>query len=132
MTEHVRVRPGDPHTRDVSEVPQAAGGGVAVHSGAAGVEQDWPAGPGADCLVDGPADRWGQRDQDHLGAFAAHAQHPVAVFFAEVGDVGPGGFEDPQAEQPEHGHQGEGVWVGGVTGGSEQGLELQMGESQGG
>jgi hypothetical protein len=31
----------------------------------------------------------------------------VAVFFAEVGDVGCGGFEDPQAEQPGHGHQRE-------------------------
>jgi hypothetical protein len=29
-----------------------------------------------------------------------HAQHAVAVFFAEVTDVCPGGFEDPQAEQP--------------------------------
>jgi hypothetical protein len=31
----------------------------------------------------------------------------VAVFLAEVGDVRAGGLEDPQAEQPEHGHQGE-------------------------
>jgi hypothetical protein len=31
----------------------------------------------------------------------------VAVFFAEVGDVGAGGFEDPQAQQAEHGHQRE-------------------------
>jgi hypothetical protein len=31
----------------------------------------------------------------------------VTVFFAEVGDVGPGGFEDPQAGQPEHGQQRE-------------------------
>jgi hypothetical protein len=30
----------------------------------------------------------------------------VAVLFAEVGDVGAGGLEDPQAEQPEHGHEG--------------------------
>jgi hypothetical protein len=28
----------------------------------------------------------------------------VAVFFAQVGDVGTGGFENPQAKQPEHGH----------------------------
>jgi len=84
--------------------PQAAGGGVAVHPGTAAVEQDRPAGAGADCPVDGPRDRWRQRDQRDLGAFAAHAQHAVAVFFAEVGDVGGGGFEDSQAEQPEHGH----------------------------
>jgi hypothetical protein len=36
-----------------------------------------------------------------------HAQYPVAVFFAEVGDVRAGGYEDPQSEQAEHGHQGE-------------------------
>jgi hypothetical protein len=29
----------------------------------------------------------------------------MTVFFAEVGDVRHGGLEDPQAEQPEHGHQ---------------------------
>ena len=57
-----------------------------------------PAGAAADGLVDGPADGRRQWKQDDLGAFAAHAQHPVAVFFAEVGDVGPGGFEDTQAE----------------------------------
>jgi hypothetical protein len=33
MAEHVRVRPGDPHTRSLGEAPQAAGGGVAVPSG---------------------------------------------------------------------------------------------------
>jgi hypothetical protein len=36
----------------------------------------------------------------------------VAVFFAEVGDVSSGGFEDPQAEQPEHGDQREVARVG--------------------
>ena len=40
-----------------------------------------------------------------------HPQDPVAVFLAQVGDVGAGGFEDPQAQQPEHGHQGEVVVV---------------------
>ena len=46
-----------------------------------------------------------QRDQNDLGALAAHAQHPVAMFLAEVTDVGVSGFEDPQAEQPKHGRQ---------------------------
>jgi hypothetical protein len=36
-----------------------------------------------------------------------HAQHPVAVLLAEVGDVRARGLEDPQAQQAEHGHQGE-------------------------
>jgi hypothetical protein len=34
------------------------------------------------------------------------------VFLANVGDVGAGGFEYPQAEQAEHGHQREVAWVG--------------------
>jgi len=103
--------PGDPHARVLGEVAQAAGGGVPVHPGAAAVEQDRPAGPACGGAVDGPADRRGQRDQDDLGALAAHPQDAVAVFFAQVGDVGAGGFEDPQAQQPEHGHQGEVVVV---------------------
>jgi hypothetical protein len=36
----------------------------------------------------------------------------VAVLLAEVGDVRAGGFEDPQAEQAEHGHQREVAWIG--------------------
>jgi hypothetical protein len=54
----------------------------------------------------------------------------VAVLFAEVGDVGGGGFEDPQAKQPEHGHQREFARVCGAAGGGEQGFELQVRESQ--
>ena len=49
----------------------------------------------------------GERDQDDLGALAAHAQDAVAMFVAQVGDVGAGGFEDPQAQQPGHGDQGK-------------------------
>jgi len=41
---------------------------VPVHPGTAGVQQDRPAGPGAYCPVDGPADCWRERDQDDLGA----------------------------------------------------------------
>ena len=52
-----------------------------------------------------------QGHQDGLGALAAHAQYPVAVLLTKVGDVRAGGLEDPQAEQPEHGHQGEVAWV---------------------
>jgi hypothetical protein len=107
MAEHVRVRSRDPHASSFSQAPQAAGGGVAVHPGAAAVEQDRAVGAGGDRAVDGPPDRRWQRDQDGLGPFAAHAQHPVAVLFAQIGDVRPGGFEDPQAEQPKHGHQRE-------------------------
>jgi hypothetical protein len=31
----------------------------------------------------------------------------VTVFFAQVGDVRAGGLEDPQTQQPEHGHERE-------------------------
>jgi hypothetical protein len=37
----------------------------------------------------------------------------VAVFLAEVVDVGGAGFEDPQAQQPEHRDEGEVVDVRG-------------------
>jgi hypothetical protein len=94
------------------EVAQAAGGGVPVHPRAATVKQDGSADTRAGRLVDGPADRWRQRDQDDSGALAADAQHPVAVFFAEVGDVCAGGFGDPEPEQAEHGGRGEVVPVG--------------------
>jgi hypothetical protein len=107
VAKHVRMSLGCLYAGSFGEPPQAACGRVPVHPGAAGVEQDRSAGARAYCLVDGPADGWRQWDEDDFGAFAAHAQHPVAVLFAEVGDVGAGGFEDPQAEQPEHGHEGE-------------------------
>jgi hypothetical protein len=100
-----------PEADDASEAPQPQGGRVAVHPGAAAVEQDRPRSPQASCPVDRAADgRW-QRDLDHLGALAAYAQHPAAALVAEVGDVRAGGFEDPQAEQAEHGHQREVVGV---------------------
>lgn len=94
--------------RGFSEAAQAPGGGVAVHPGAAAVDQDRPAGPGADRAVYGLPDGWWQRYEGDLGAFAAHAQHPVAVLFTQVTDVCAGGFEDAQAE---HGHQREVAWV---------------------
>jgi hypothetical protein len=55
----------------------------------------------------------------------------VAVLLAEVGDVRAGGFEDPQAQQAEHGHQREVAWAIRLPRRGEQGLELQVGESQG-
>ena len=55
----------------------------------------------------------------------------MAVFFAQVGDVRPGGFEDPQAEQPEHGHEREVARVRRLPGRSERGLKLRVREAQG-
>ena len=50
--------------------------------------------------------------EDDLGSFAAHPEHAMAVLLAQVGDVGAGGFEDAQAEQPEHRDEGEVGWAG--------------------
>jgi hypothetical protein len=132
VPEHLRVRPGDLAAGGFGEVAQTAGTLVPAHPGATGVQQDRPAFPGAYCPVDGPADRWRQRHQDHLGAFAAHTRYPVAVLLAEIGDVRAGGLEDPQAEQAEHGHQREVARVIRLPGCGEQGLELQVGEPQSG
>src|SRR5438045_1967617 len=99
---HVRVGPGNPDSSNLGELAQAARRRVAVHAGTAAVEQDRPADAGADGLVYGPSDRWRQRDQDNLGAFAAYAQHPVAVLVPQVSNVRASGLEDAQAEQPEH------------------------------
>jgi hypothetical protein len=115
----------DPNAGCLRESPQAPGRRAAVHPGAAAVEQDRAARAGAYRLVDGAPDGGRQRDQDDFGAFAAHAQHPVAVLFAEVSDVRAGGLEDPQAEKAEHGHEREVAGVAGLAGGGEQGLELQ-------
>jgi hypothetical protein len=112
VAQHVWARPGDRHPGVFCESAEPPGGGVPVHPPAEGIGQDRPARPGADSTVDGPADRWWQRDQDHFAAFAADPQDPVSVLFAEVADVGAGGFEDPQPEQAKHGHQGEVTRVG--------------------
>jgi hypothetical protein len=111
------MRSGDPYASRLGEPAQAPGGRMAVHPGAAGVEEDRPAGARADCLVDAAADGWRQWDQDDLGAFAAHVQYPVAVLFTQVGDVRAGGLEDPQAQEPPHGHEREVAGVAGLAGG---------------
>jgi hypothetical protein len=70
--------------------------------------------------------------EDDFAAFAGDPQHPVAVFLAEVADVGAASFEDAKAEQSEHGDEGEVVRVGRQSGGGEDGFELQVGEPEGG
>jgi len=70
---------------------EPAGGGVPVHPHAERVAQDRPA--GRDRRRPG---RWlgpqrGQRDEHDLAALAAHAQYPVAVLLAQVGDIRPAG-----------------------------------------
>jgi hypothetical protein len=51
--------------------------------------------------------------EDDFAAVAAHAQDPVAVFLAGVGDAGAAGFEAAQPEQAEHRDNGVVVDVGG-------------------
>jgi len=123
--------PGRAGLRLSGKPSEAAGGGVPVHPRAAAIEQHRPRVAAADGAVGGPGDRWGQRDQDDLAAFAADPQYPVAVFLPQIADIRAGSFEDPQAQQAEHGNQGEVVAIWGPAGGSEQGFELQMSEPQG-
>ena len=98
VAEHMGVCSGALDAGVLGEVVQAAGSGVPVHPGAAGVQQDRSTVPEPDGPIDGASDRWRQRDQDDLGAFTADPQHPMSVLLAKVGDVRASGFEDPQAE----------------------------------
>jgi hypothetical protein len=54
----------------------------------------------------------------------------VAVFLAWVGDVGTGGLEDPQAQQSEHGYQGEVREVCRLTRRGQQLLNLKVSEPE--
>jgi hypothetical protein len=101
------VRPGRLDASHAGETVQTPRGRVAVHAGAAAVDQDRPASTRSDGPVNGPPGCWWQRDQDHLGALAAHPEYPVAVFLAEIGYVCAGSFEDPQAQQAGHCYQRE-------------------------
>ncbi len=56
----------------------------------------------------------------------------MAVFLAQVADVGGGGFEDPQPEQAEHGDQREVGRVGRGPRRGEHGFELQVGQAESG
>ena len=87
-------------------------------------------GPSANRAFDRPLDGGWQGGEDDLAALAPDLQDAVAVFLAEVGDVGAARFEDPQAEQPQHGHQGEVVGVRRRAGRAEQGFELQVRQAE--
>ncbi len=110
------MRPGDRDSCCLGQVSEPSCGGMPVHPRAVAVEQHWPGVSAADGAVDGPADRRGQRDQDDLAALPADPQDPVPVFLAQVADVRAGSLEDPQAQQPQHGHQGEVIRVGRLAG----------------
>jgi hypothetical protein len=58
VPQHAGMRPGDLDAGGPGEVARAAGDRVPVHPGAAGVQQDRPAGPGSCCAFKSAADRW--------------------------------------------------------------------------
>jgi hypothetical protein len=70
-----------------------------IHSGSSRVEQDRPGSAVCDGAVNGPPHRRRQWHQHEFCSLADHAEDSMAVFLTEVGDVGTGGFEDPQSEQ---------------------------------
>nr|WP_260428396.1 hypothetical protein [Micromonospora globispora] len=108
----VRVHPRHPYPCSGRQVLESAGCRVSVHPRPEGVAKDRPAGAVVDGPVDGSGHRGWQRDEHDLATLAAHAQYPVAVLLAQVGDAGPAGFEDPQTEQAQKRDQGEVVRVG--------------------
>jgi hypothetical protein len=104
---------------------------MSIHSTTALVEQDRSSRPVVNGLVEGAADGGWEGYEDGLVAFAVDAEDAVAVFLAEVGDVRAGGFEDPQAQEAEHGDECEVVPVGRPTRCGEDGFELQMPQPEG-
>src|SRR5574342_639791 len=88
MPEHMWVHSGHFDSGGVGQVPQPAGGGVAIHAGAGAVEQDRPSSALTDGAVDRAAYRWWERDRYQFGAFAAYPQDPVPVLFAKILDSG--------------------------------------------
>lgn len=78
----------------------------------------------AEVGVDGFAGSGGEGDPGAAAAFAHDGQRAVPPVVAEVGDVGGGGFVDPQAvvdQQPDHGGVADSLGcVGGVGGGDQR------------
>jgi hypothetical protein len=94
VAEHVGMQLRHPDDRRLGEPTKPTGRRVPVHPRPAAVEQDRPAYPVGDGGVDRSSDRWRERHQCYPVAFAVHPQDAVAVFFAKVGDVAAGGFEE--------------------------------------
>ena len=112
------------------EVAKPPRGGMPIHGAAAPVEQQCPGCSVASGSIDGAADRWRKRNEDDLAALAADPENAVAMFFSEVVNVGADGLEDPQPEQTQQAHQREVERSGGLPGGGEHCLELQVGQSE--
>ena len=124
----MRVHPRQADASVGGEVTQPPRGGVPVHAGTALVEQQRAGEALASGAVHRAAHRGWQRDEDDLATLVADPQHPVAVFLAQVVDVGADGLEDPQAEQA---YEREVELVARLSRGGEQGLELQVRQPEG-
>jgi hypothetical protein len=89
------MHPSDAYAGDVLQLAKATGCGVALHPSSFTVAQDRAFNSSRDSAVDRAGDSgWHWHEYD-LGALAEDAGDAVAVFFAEVVDVQPGGFHDP-------------------------------------
>jgi hypothetical protein len=108
----------------VGQPPESAGRCVPIHPNPMHVTQDWPGGAVVDGSVDRTSHRWRQRDQHGRVASATDPEHTVAVFLAEVADARAASFKDPQAEETEHGDQGEVIDVWRQPGRGDQRFEL--------
>jgi len=104
---------------------------VPVHPRVPGVEQDRPGGASVDRTVDRTADSRRQRHQNDPGALADNPQHPVAVFLAEISDIGAGRLEDAQPQQSQHRYQSEVVAIRRLAASGQHGLELQVRQPEG-
>jgi hypothetical protein len=110
------MHPRDPDPGRIRQLREPAARRVPVHPQAVGVAQDGPVVAAIHRVIDRSSYRRRQRDQHRLVSLAADLEHAMTVFFAEIADAAAAGFEDPQAEQPEHGDQGKVIDISRTTG----------------
>jgi hypothetical protein len=118
MSEHVGVHPRHADPCRLGQLPESAGGCVPVHPHAVDVAENRSGVAAFGGPVDRAVDSRRKRDQHGLVAFAVGFR--------------PTGLEDPQAEETEHGDQGEVVDVRRQSRGVDQRFELQVAEPEGG
>lgn len=130
VAQHVRVHAGRRDVGRLGKCLQAAGGRVTIHPPGVAVEEDRSGSATGDRLVDGTTDSRWRRQQGGLVAVAVHGEDAVTASFAERLHVGTGRLEHAQSKQSEHRDKGEVAAVGGVAAGGEDGLELQVTETE--
>ena len=105
------MRPGDPHARVLGEVTQAAGGGMRSIRAPRLLSRIGPLARSAVARSMARPAAGGSGTRTTLVPLPHTRSTRMVVFFADVGDAGAGGFEDPQVQQPGPDHQGEVVIV---------------------